>query len=212
VLKYSIFAITSFIIKEEIFAGNCSNILFFAAQNLFAYKFGIDIVEKLGLHFMLSSEFRPYQFITYMFLHGGFGHLFFNMFALYMFGTSVENTWGPKRFLTYYIISGIGAAIVHYLIFYFYQNPTENMFDAPVIIGASGAVFGLLLAYGMLFPNQVIYVQFIIPMKAKYFVALYGAVELFSGLGNSASDNVAHFAHLGGMLFGFILIKFWEKR
>ena len=188
------------------------NILFFAAQNLFAYKFGIDIVEKLGLHFMLSSEFRPYQFITYMFLHGGFGHLFFNMFALYMFGTSVENTWGPKRFLTYYIISGIGAAIVHYLIFYFYQNPTENMFDAPVIIGASGAVFGLLLAYGMLFPNQVIYVQFIIPMKAKYFVALYGAVELFSGLGNSASDNVAHFAHLGGMLFGFILIKFWEKR
>jgi len=188
------------------------NILFFAAQNLFAYKFGIDIVEKLGLHFMLSSEFRPYQFITYMFLHGGFGHLFFNMFALYMFGTSVENTWGPKRFLTYYIICGIGAAIVHYLIFYFYQNPTENMFDAPVIIGASGAVFGLLLAYGMLFPNQVIYVQFIIPMKAKYFVALYGAVELFSGLGNSASDNVAHFAHLGGMLFGFILIKFWEKR
>ncbi len=188
------------------------NILFFAAQNLFAYKFGIDIVEKLGLHFMLSSEFRPYQFITYMFLHGGFGHLFFNMFALYMFGTSVENTWGPKRFLTYYIICGIGAAIVHYLIFYFYQNPTENMFDAPVIIGASGAVFGLLLAYGMLFPNQVIYVQFIIPMKAKYFVALYGALELFSGLGNSASDNVAHFAHLGGMLFGFILIKFWEKR
>jgi len=188
------------------------NILFFAAQNLFAYKFGIDIVEKLGLHFMLSSEFRPYQFITYMFLHGGFGHLFFNMFALYMFGTSVENTWGPKRFLTYYIICGIGAAIVHYLIFYFYQNPTENMFDAPVIIGASGAVFGLLLAYGMLFPNQVIYVQFIIPMKAKYFVALYGAIELFSGLGNSASDNVAHFAHLGGMLFGFILIKFWEKR
>jgi hypothetical protein len=188
------------------------NVLFFIGQQVFENNLGVDLANKLGLHFMLSDEFRPYQFITYMFLHGSIGHIFFNMLALYMFGTSIENTWGAKRFLIYYIACGVGAALVHYAIFYFATDPEVTMYGVPVIIGASGAVFGLLLAYGMMFPNQVIYVQFIIPMKAKYFVALYGGIELFSGLNNSASDNVAHFAHLGGMLFGFILIKYWQKK
>ena len=162
---------------------------------------------------MLADGFRPYQFITYMFLHGGFTHILFNMLALYMFGTSIENAWGAKRFLTYYLVCGIGAALVHFAIFYFQIGGNSEYYNfIPTIIGASGAVFGLLLAYGMMYPNQVIYVQFIIPMKAKYFVALYGAIELFSGINNSAGDNVAHFAHLGGMLFGFILIKYWQKK
>lgn len=187
------------------------NVIVFLGQQLFSMKFGYELSEKFGLHFMLSDSFRPFQFITYMFLHGSFTHLLFNMLALYMFGTSIENYWGSKRFLIYYIICGVGAALVHYAIFFFTSDLDSSMLDFPVIIGASGAVFGLLLAYGMMFPNQVIYVQFIIPMKAKYFVALYGAIELFSGLNNSPTDNVAHFAHLGGMLFGFVLIRYWKK-
>jgi membrane associated rhomboid family serine protease len=187
------------------------NVIVFIGQQLFFAKFGFELAEKFGLHFMLADSFRPFQFITYMFLHGSFTHLLFNMLALYMFGTSIENYWGSKRFLIYYIVCGIGAALVHYAIFYFTFDMDTQLLDMPVIIGASGAVFGLLLAYGMMFPNQVIYVQFIIPMKAKYFVALYGAIELFSGFNNSPSDNVAHFAHLGGMLFGFILIRYWKN-
>jgi len=188
------------------------NVLFFIGQNIAEMKFGIDLAQSLGLHFIFADDFRPYQFITYMFLHStaGFTHIFFNMLALYMFGTNIENAWGAKRFLIFYIVCGIGAAIVHYAIFYI-TVPPEYYKNIPVTIGASGAVFGLLLAYGMMYPNQVIYVQFIIPMKAKYFVALYGAIELFSGINGSAGDNVAHFAHLGGMLFGFILIKYWQK-
>ena len=188
------------------------NVLFFIGQKVFEYNLGIDIAKIFGLHFMLSKYFYPHQFITYLFLHGSITHIFFNMFALYMFGTSLENYWGAKRFLIYYLICGIGAAIVHYLVFYLTTPYTQEIYDNANVIGASGSIFGLLLAYGMTFPNQVIYVQFIIPMKAKYFVALYGAVELFSGINNSASDNVAHFAHLGGMLFGFVLIKLWQKK
>ena len=254
------------------------NGLFFLATIVLGERFNIDLTEILGLHFPMSEQFRPYQLVTYMFMHGGFTHIFFNMFALWMFGNTLENYWGPKRFLTYYLITGIGAAVCHYAVLYFQMEPTLNVIDgflsnpslegfqafinsehfkitnhdtfnhaneilksynqaaysndinealriaveymqiyradfvnAPVIIGASGSVFGILLAFGMLFPNTMLYIYFAIPIKAKWFVLLYGLAELFSGIANSAGDNVAHFAHLGGMLFGFILIKYWQK-
>ncbi|MBA3971773.1 MAG: rhomboid family intramembrane serine protease [Bacteroidetes bacterium] len=255
------------------------NGLFFLATLAMANQ-GIDLEDKLGLHFPLSEKFQPYQLITYMFMHGGFMHLFFNMFALWMFGNTLENLWGPKRFLIYYLITGVGAALCHYTVVYFQITPTLNMIDAyianpsleafkvflesedlkftsmemlkhyndtiptyfndaiasndyaqalrisvdymnifkddylnaPVVVGASGSVFGILLAFGMLFPNTLLYLYFAIPIKAKWFVMAYGAMELFSGIRNNPGDNVAHFAHLGGMLFGFILIKYWQKK
>jgi membrane associated rhomboid family serine protease len=238
---------------------------------------GIDLNDILGLHYFLSPKFRWYQFITYMFMHGNFAHIFFNMFAVWMFGAAVENMWGPKRFLQFYIIAGLGAAITHYSIVYFEMQPavsfindyinnpsydklqalvnsdafknfsSQEMIDhynqfsqrfneiaqpnspeamqvsvdyikefradvlnAPVVVGASGAVFGLLLAYGMIFPNSLIYLYLFFPIKAKYFVILYGAIELFSGIAQVPGDNVAHFAHLGGLLFGFLLIMYWR--
>jgi membrane associated rhomboid family serine protease len=140
-----------------------------------------------------------WQVFTYMFLHGGFWHIFFNMFVLWMFGRILEEVWGPKKFLTYYLITGVGAGLINALVMPGSPIPT---------IGASGAVFGLLLAFGMLFPNQQIYLYFLFPVRAKYFVLIMIAIELFSGL--NPNSQVAHFAHLGGMLFGFIYLK-WEK-
>jgi len=252
------------------------NGLFFLATFVAGSRFGIDLTDILGLHYFAAEKFEPYQFITYMFMHGGFMHIFFNMFALWMFGNALENIWGPKRFLIYYLITGIGAAITHYVVFYFeispvlsaindylnhpshealtqflnsnnfkpisYEvkdtftvfrdryndlintNPTKALqlsvdfmtnykrefLNAPVVIGASGAVFGILLAFGMLFPNALIYVYFAIPVKAKYFVMIYGAIELFSGI--RGGGNVAHFAHLGGMIFGYFLLIYWKRR
>ena len=205
------------------------NGLFFLATLTFE-TLGVDLTDRFGLHFPLASSFRPYQLITYMFMHGNFMHLFFNMFALWMFGNTLENVWGPKRFLIYYLITGIGAALCHYAVVYFQMQPIlaeidanvanyselemirQQVLNAPVVVGASGSVFGILLAFGMLFPNTLLYIYFAIPIKAKWFVVLYGAVELFSGLADVQGDNVAHFAHLGGMLFGFILIKYWQKK
>lgn len=146
-----------------------------------------------------SGLFQPWQLVTYMFLHGGFGHIFFNLFALWMFGQSIENYWGTKRFTVFYFLTGIGAAILHMIV---------GGGGAPTI-GASGAVYGILLAFGMMFPNREIMLLFPpIPMKAKYFVALFGVIELISGISRTDS-GVAHFAHLGGMLVGYILIKYW---
>ncbi len=146
-----------------------------------------------------SGLFQPWQLVSYMFLHGGFGHIFFNLFALWMFGQSIENYWGTKRFTVFYFLTGIGAAILHMFI---------GGGGAPTI-GASGAVYGILLAFGMMFPNREIMLLFPpIPIKAKYFVALFGVIELISGISRTDS-GVAHFAHLGGMLVGFILIKYW---
>lgn len=146
-----------------------------------------------------SGLFQPWQLISYMFLHGGFGHIFFNLFALWMFGQSIENYWGTKRFTIFYFLTGIGAAILHMFI---------GGGGAPTI-GASGAVYGILLAFGMMFPNREIMLLFPpIPMKAKYFVAIFGVIELISGISRTDS-GVAHFAHLGGMLVGYILIKYW---
>lgn len=238
------------------------NGLFFLAKIVLASKFDLDAI--FGLHYFAASDFHVWQIITYMFMHGDFGHLFFNMFALWMFGASVENAWGERRFLCYYLITGIGAAMIHYLIIYFQIHSSLALIDAFLaapsvdtfsqlanvdrinqaaiaqnllylqahpsavmefvpqmeefretflnsfnIIGASGSVFGLLLAFGMMYPNAEIYVYFLLPIKAKWFVVIYGALELLYGVLGSA-DGVAHFAHLGGMLFGFLLIMAWR--
>jgi membrane associated rhomboid family serine protease len=255
------------------------NILLFAATLVLRSRLGIDLVEILGLHYITASNFQPYQFITYMFMHGDFTHIFFNMFAVWMFGSVLENVWGAKRFLIYYIITGLGAALIQYLVFYIeitpvlsrvnevQQNLTLESFEnlvssdefmrnisyefsfeyeklrnqynslihesperalsvasqfliefknyylnAHVIIGASGSLFGILLAFGMMFPNTLLYLYFLVPIKAKWVVIGYGAIELILGFSNNPSDNVAHFAHLGGMLFGFIMIMFWKRK
>ncbi len=218
------------------------NTLFFIGTIAFSSK--IDLNEYLGLHYFTSPMFRPHQLVTYMFMHGSFTHILFNMFALWMFGNALENVWGPKRFLVYYMVTGIGAGLIQILVLYFRISHIESGLDPemisyvqekgydllkegknfadPVIgklnllintttIGASGAVFGILLAFGMMFPNSLIYVYFAIPVKAKYFVMIYGAIELFSGISGTA-DNVAHFAHLGGMIFGYLLLLYWKKR
>lgn len=220
------------------------NGLFFLATIAFQNAFRVNLNHYLGLHYITSERFNVFQFVTYMFMHGGFGHIFFNMFALWMFGNTLENVWGPKRFLTYYLITGIGAAIIQMMVTYMRISAIEAQLPADVIkmvyqdglgileknmnytdpllaklnilvntttVGASGAVFGILLAFGMLFPNALIYIYFAIPIKAKWFVIIYGALELYSGIANNPQDNVAHFAHLGGMIFGFFLIKYWKQ-
>jgi membrane associated rhomboid family serine protease len=223
------------------------NGLFFLATIAVGVKFGIDLSDLFGLHYPQSPDFRPHQLITYMFMHDikGFAHIFFNMFALWMFGNALENVWGPKRFLIYYMVTGIGAGILQLVVLYFQIHFTESQLSYEVInevretgyqilkegknfgnplmgklnilynsttVGASGAVFGILLGFGMLFPNSRIYLYFAIPIKAKYFVIGYGAVELYLGIANNSGDNVAHFAHLGGMIFGFLLLIYWKRR
>lgn len=204
------------------------NALFFLASIVIP-RFGINLDNLLGLHYWGAKSFNLAQFVSYMFLHGDFNHLFFNMFSLFMFGSTLERVWGGKRYLTYYIVCGMGAALVQEFVWMYqiseimrYENVALGKLIIPVAdyinryfitIGASGAVFGLLLAFGMLFPNAELFLLFIpIPIKAKYFVIGYGIIELFLGVRNAAGDNIAHFAHLGGMIFGFILIKIWKKQ
>jgi len=256
------------------------NILVFLLQIATEATMGISLPDILGLHYFGAQKFAPWQFVTYMFLHGDFGHLFFNMFALWMFGYMLENVWGPKRFLIYYFLTGIGAAVVHYFVIFLDINPVitsinsiisdpsadalldfvqghtfevskysggiynefqkfasdintlninpenrvalqdalnflvdyrEYYLNLPNVIGASGAVFGILLAFGMMFPNTHIYIYFLFPLKAKYFVILYGAIELIYGFTGSGS-NIAHFAHLGGMIFGFLILTYWKRK
>lgn len=256
------------------------NGLMYAAQLVAEKSFGVSLEDLLGLHYPGSMAFRPWQFITYMFMHGSFLHIAFNMFALWMFGYALENIWGPKRFLFYYLVTGIGAGLVQCLVMYITINPTvvmlngliadpnapaifdfinhntlqinqysgdiylqlhkfqealktlaytpddrqsllvahnflvdyrEYFMSLPNVIGASGAVFGILLAFGMLFPNTLIYIYFLFPLKAKYFVIIFGLLELFLGF-TGMEAGVAHFAHLGGMIFGLFLILYWKKR
>jgi membrane associated rhomboid family serine protease len=256
------------------------NGLMFLAAFVFQQSIGFDFWEEFGLHYFSSDKFHPYQIVTYMFMHGSISHIFFNMFAVWMFGTAIENVWGSKRFLTYYLLTGFGAALLHYGIIYLEISPVldqlqaiidsptpaavvefadsnsgisvlrrlkpqyydyfislknglirspedatlgnemslfmmklnEMVKDGPNIVGASGSLFGILLAFGMMFPNMRLMLLFPpIPIKAKFLVIGYGAMELYSAFQNNPNDNVAHFAHLGGMLFGFLIIKFWEK-
>ena len=205
---------------------------------------GINLTQHLALHQFQSVNFKPHQLITHFFMHANLTHLRFNMFALWMFGKFLENFWGAKKFLIYYMFTGLGAAALHlgvsqYEILnlksqintsdlnYLLENGKSilennqnysnefmgklNLLINTPTVGASGAVFGILLAFGMLFPNTLLYIYFAIPIKAKYFVMIYGVLELYAGLSNNPADNVAHFAHLGGMLFGFILIKYWKN-
>ncbi|MDP4223438.1 MAG: rhomboid family intramembrane serine protease [Bacteroidota bacterium] len=206
--------------------------------------FGIDLNAILGLYYPKSEHFMPLQILTHMFMHGGFMHLFFNMFALYMFGGILENIWGPKRFFIYYMVCGLGAALVHETVIMFEYNKlmhqitpdqlqvvlsdgaayfregkvftNETMKNLQMLlnvptVGASGAIFGVLLAFGVLFPNTQLMLIFPpIPIKAKYFVLGYGAIELWLAVTQPGS-NIAHAAHLGGMLFGYILIRYWRS-
>lgn len=167
---------------------------------------------SLAAFYPSSDYFRPYQLVTYMFMHANLSHLFFNMFAIFMFGPPVEAVWGPRKFLTYYFVTGLGALAIHFFVKFlelqYGSNPLSSV-DVPVL-GASGSVFGVLLAFGMLFPDrQVMLLIPPIPMKARVMVILYAALELFLGLGNFES-GVAHFAHLGGALTGFLLILYWQ--
>ena len=210
-----------------------NGLLFFATITL--DNFGIDLNKLLALYQFQSPNFRPHQLITHFFMHGDITHLFFNMFAIWMFGKTLENIWGAKRFLTFYIITDLGAAAIHiFVIQYqiFQLAESSEMLDlakkglyntsninslrltqlvSTPTVGASGALFGILLAFGMLFPNTLLYIYFAIPIKVKYFVIIYGALELYAGISNNPADNVAHFAHLGGMLFGYLLLKYWQK-
>lgn len=190
-------------------------------------RLGIDLSGILGLHFFLASDFHPHQLLTYMFMHGNFGHLFFNMFALWMFGNTLENIWGSKRFLLFYVLCGLGAGLMQEGVQYIeyvttlsnYQNvnmggsivPMSEYLNYMTTVGASGAIYGLLLAFGIMFPNSLIYLYFAIPIKAKWFVIAYAVIELLSGI-FSSGDQVAHFAHLGGMLVGLVIILVWKKK
>ena len=202
------------------------NVLIFMATALLP-KAGNAIMEYCALS-LGTPFFHVYQFITYMFLHANFEHIFFNMFALWMFGRTLEQVWGPKRFLFYYILCGIGAGLVQEGVQYIqyvtelvnYEGvntgvaviPMAEYLNLMTTVGALGAVYAILLAFGMLFPNSQMFVFPIpFPIKAKYFVMGYAALEIYLGFGSSA-DGIAHFAHLGGMIFGFILIMYWRKK
>lgn len=205
------------------------NILMFLAT-IVMEKQGINLTNILGLHFFKASDFAPYQFVTYMFMHSGITHLFFNMFALYMFGGVLERVWGAKRFLIYYLVAGVGAGLLQELVQYvsFVQEGLANFKSVQVpsvgimpmgqflnlwtTVGASGAIYAILLGFGMSFPNDKMYVfPFPFPIKAKFFVIGYAVIELLLGLSNSR-DGIAHFAHLGGMVFGLVMILYWRKK
>ena len=219
------------------------NGLMFLLTVVLGSKF-VDLTHYLALYMPGSGNFAPHQLVTHVFMHGNFTHLLFNMFALWMFGSALENVWGAKRFLIYYLLTGIGAGLIHLGVSLIELNMVAQDLSADAIaqiksqgadilasgrnyvdatwakynlqlnvptVGASGAVFGLLLAFGMLFPNSRIYLYFAIPVKAKYFVIGYGLLELFNGIRNHPADNVAHFAHLGGMVIGYLVIQYWKK-
>ncbi len=228
------------VVKNIIFL----NVLMFLADLAAKSAFGMDLTMILGIYFPKSEHFMPLQIITHMFMHGGFWHLFFNMYALYIFGQVLENVWGPKRFFIYYMICGLGAAFVHETVILFQYNNLMNVISPDQLqlvldegtqyfregkvfsddtmkslqlllnvptVGASGAIFGILLAFGVLFPNTQLMLLFPpIPIRAKYFVMIYGAIELYLAV-TAPGSNIAHAAHLGGMLFGYLMIRYWRK-
>lgn len=167
----------------------------------------------LGLAYFESQFFEPYQLVTHMFMHSDIGHLFFNMFALFMFGPILESTWGPKRFLSYYFFAGFGALVLHGLVQYMELHFMGNAdIMRSLSWGASGSVFGILLGFGVYYPNQIIQLLIPpIPMKAKYFIAIFIVIELFAGV-SGYNTGIAHFAHLGGALFGYLMILYWRSQ
>jgi membrane associated rhomboid family serine protease len=174
-------------------------------QDLVLYYIPESYAQANGIPF----HFEPYQIVTHMFMHANTMHLFFNMFAIFMFGPILEMTWGPKRFLIYYFFTAFGAMLLHTLVSYYAADGVWH--NMPGVLGASGAVFGLLLGYGVYYPNNVIQLLIPpIPIKAKYFVMIYAALELFLGVSDT-NTGVAHFAHLGGALFGLIMIWYWRR-
>tara|TARA_B110000211_G_C14039619_1_gene536175 strand:- start:822 stop:1484 length:663 start_codon:yes stop_codon:yes gene_type:complete len=200
------------------------NLIFFVLQNI------IPVVNQdFTLHFFKSPNFEPYQLITHMFMHGGMSHLLFNMFGLFMFGPDVERMLGEKKFLTYYVLTGFGAVILRFIVIYLmngdrihdlesdfinnyisYKEYTNNYNgEFGSMVGASGALFGILAAFGYLFPDRE---MFLFQIKAKHFVMIYAAYELYRGLQDAPQDNIAHFAHLGGALFGYLILKNWRKK
>ena len=228
------------VVKNIIFINIIMLLAYYAAGSVFQ----IDLNRVLGLYFVKSDQFQPFQLITHMFMHGGITHLFFNMFALYMFGQILEQVWGPKRFLTYYLVTGLGAMLIHESVLAFQYHKVLSSISPEVLqdiidnglkytldhktyidpaaselqtilfiptVGASGAVFGVLLAFGVLFPNTQLMLLFPpIPIRAKYFVAGYGAIELYLAVTQPGS-SIAHAAHIGGMIFGYLLIRYWRK-
>jgi|SRR6218665_330192 len=253
------------------------NVLVFLLTKVLMMQ-GFDLTAYLGLHYYQAPAFKPHQFITYIFMHGDIRHILFNMLGVFIFGQVLEQLWGPKRYLIFYILTGLGAALAQYVIIYFSTGPVidaievvqnnltqksfEALFNEPaiqngisgsfvsefnifvnqynaalkenspralslasqflidyknqflnsqVIIGASGSLFGLLGAFGMLFPNRELYLYFLFPVKAKWLVIAYGAFELFSGIRNDPMDNVAHFAHIGGLLVGVVIVLIWRR-
>ena len=187
-------------------------------------RYGIDLNAIGGLHYWSASSFHWWQPITYMFLHANFSHIFFNMFAVWMFAPVIEQQWGTRRFALYYLVCGLGAALIQELVWMAMLSNMSATYDMATLthyayflntIGASGAVFGILFAFGWLYPDVPMYILFIpVPIRARVFVIIYALIELFAGLGSVAgfsADNVAHFAHLGGMLFGWLLILYWKK-
>jgi membrane associated rhomboid family serine protease len=221
------------------------NLILINILMLFAtFLFEEFMFKYFTLHYPISPMFKPVQLFTYMFMHGGVWHLFFNMYMLYIFGSVLEQYWGSKRFLSFYIITGLGAAAFYLLILWLQIINIESHIEPAIInemrallrngkistlpdaniakwtnimsirmLGASGAVFGVLLAFGMMFPRTRL--QLIIPpvaLEARWFVIICGIIELFFGIVQVQGDNIAHFAHLGGMIFGFVMIKYWQKR
>ncbi len=250
-----------------------NGLIFLAQSTLQGPTINFSFDDMFALHAWQSSLFKPWQLVTHLFLHGSFSHIFFNMLALWMFGAVLENVWGSKRFLTFYLICGLGAALMHLLFLswelgpiikdyailyqmhvsgneyqghamadfitkyhiefretdklteYLRNNPDPLLLSKafgelttyyqnnlnPATLGASGAVFGVLAAFGYLFPNTYLYVYMLVPVKAKWFVLFYGAIEIYEGIQNSAGDNVAHWAHIGGALVGLMIVITWNK-
>lgn len=211
------------------------NVIMFALTFILQQR-GISLTDFFGLHDHLSPNFKPHQFVTYIFMHANIQHIFFNMLGVYIFGQVLEQTWGPKRFLIFYMLTGLGAALVQYFIMHFqitdalssinaYLNASDLtaeqrilLFDRKdeilrnsVVVGASGSLFGLLGAFGLLYPNREIYVYFLFPIKAKWLVTFYGLSEIVAGLQNNPLDNVAHFAHIGGLIVGLIIVLIWKR-
>jgi membrane associated rhomboid family serine protease len=211
------------------------NGLCFLGTYVLRTSLGLDLIDLLGMHLPGSKAYAFWQPLTHLFMHGNFEHLLFNMFSFWMFGSILENVWGSGRFLIFYTVAGIGAAFLHYLVIFLMdvrpellmiedyiktadaetllnlESRKEALLNAPNIIGASGAVAGIWIAFASMFPNSYLYLFFFIPVKAKYLAMIYVAFELLAVFQSNPTDNVAHFAHLGGMLFGLVMVR-WMRR